>query len=96
VTGDWERLDPDYTYRGPSGSPFPIMFSMGRACSALRLNFREKSRKKCPRRTRRVTEARRIAAYCRSRISSTATLPPLSTLTTLWIGLKPVSVTSTM
>jgi hypothetical protein len=36
-----------------------------------------------------------IAAYCRSRISSMATLPPLSTLTTLWIGLKSVSVTST-
>jgi hypothetical protein len=35
------------------------------------------------------------APYCRSRISSMATLPPLSTLTTLWIALKSVSVTST-
>lgn len=35
------------------------------------------------------------ACYSRSRISSIATLPPFSTLMTLWIGLNPVRVTST-
>jgi hypothetical protein len=34
--------------------------------------------------------------YSRTMISSMATFPPLSTLTTLWIGLKPVRVISTI
>jgi len=34
--------------------------------------------------------------YCRSRTSSIAARLPRSTLTTLWIGLNPVSVISTM
>jgi len=36
------------------------------------------------------------SCYCRSRISSIAARLPRSTLTTLWIGLNPVSVISTM
>jgi hypothetical protein len=46
----------------------------------------------------RVAESPLLArlSYCRSRISSIATLPPLSTLMTLWTGLNPVRLISTM
>ena len=37
-----------------------------------------------------------VTPYSRSRISSMATLPPFSTVTILWIGLKPVDVMSMM
>ena len=69
-------------------------------CSALHLGFSRGKPKEMPaphqKCEQRLGESPLIAGHCRSRISSIAALPPLSTLTTLWIGLKPVSVISTM
>jgi hypothetical protein len=58
--------------------------------------FGENAWTECPRHNPRgIAVVHRLAAYSRSRVSSIAVLPPLSTLTTLCTGLKPVSVIST-
>jgi hypothetical protein len=95
VTGEREPLLSDYTQRGSADGLCPIFFGlsiMPRFAFELFARKAEETARATP---EVCAKAWRISAYCRSRISSIAALLPLSMLTTLWTGIKPVIVIST-